>query len=78
MEKFKKNNFSLTSSVGADNESNRQHLTSIAHPNGRATPKLTQSQKLEEVRTPIYAEVIAENPGLMKEELAEMMDEMGF
>ncbi len=39
---------------------------------------LTQTQKLEEVRAPIYDEVMAENPALTKEELAEMMDEMGF
>ena len=39
---------------------------------------LTQNQKLEEVRAPIYDEVMAENPGLTREELAEMMDEMGF
>ena len=42
------------------------------------TQDLTQSQKLEEVRAPIYAEVMADNPALTKEELAEMMDEMGF
>ncbi len=78
MEKCKKNQFSLTSLVGADNESNLQHLTSSPHSTRRATSKLTQSQKLEQVRAPIYAEVIAENPGLTKEELAEMMSEMGI
>jgi hypothetical protein len=35
-------------------------------------------QKLEEVRAPIINEVLAENPGLTKDKLTEMMEEMGF
>ena len=42
---------------------------------------ITESQRLErlkDVRAPIISEVIAENPGLTKEHLTQMMDEMGF
>ena len=42
---------------------------------------ITESQRLErlkDVRAPIISEVIAENPGLTKEQLTQMMDEMGF
>ena len=35
-------------------------------------------RKLEDVRAPIINEVLAENPGLTKEKLRQMMDEMGF
>ena len=35
-------------------------------------------RKLEDVRAPIIDEVLAENPGLTKEKLRQMMDEMGF
>ena len=78
MKKYKKNQFNLTSSVGIQNESKPQHSASITHSSERATPKLSQSQKLEQVRAPIYAEVMAENTGLSREKLAEMMEEMGF
>jgi len=42
---------------------------------------ITESQRLErlqDVRAPIIAEVMAENPGLTEEQLIQMMDEMGF
>ena len=42
---------------------------------------ITESQRLErlkDVRRPIVSEVMAENPGLTKEQLIQMMDEMGF
>ena len=42
---------------------------------------ITESQRLErlkDVRRPIISEVMAENPGLTKEQLIQMMDEMGF
>ena len=41
----------------------------------------TESQRLErlkDVRRPIISEVMAENPRLTKEQLIQMMDEMGF
>lgn len=34
--------------------------------------------RLQAFREPIIAEVMAENPGLSKEQLVQMMDEMGF
>ena len=42
---------------------------------------ITEAQRLErlqDVRAPIIAEVLAENPGLTEEQLIQMMDEMGF
>ena len=39
---------------------------------------LSQRQKLEVLRGPIYQDVIDENPGLTKEQLSKTMDEMGF
>ena len=42
---------------------------------------ITESQRLErlkDVRRPIISEVMADNPGLTKEQLIQMMDEMGF
>ena len=42
---------------------------------------ITESQRLErleDVRAPIISEVMAENSGLTKEQLIQMMDEMGF
>ena len=34
--------------------------------------------RLKDVRAPIISEVMAENPGLTKKQLIQMMDEMGF
>jgi len=34
--------------------------------------------RLQAFREPIIAEVMAENPGLSREQLVQMMDEMGF
>ena len=34
--------------------------------------------RLQAFREPIIAEVMAENPGLSREQLLQMMDEMGF
>ena len=48
---------------------------------GGAENGITESQRLErlkDVRAPIISEVIAENPGLTKAQLMQMMDEMGF
>ncbi len=48
---------------------------------GSINDSKTESQRLErlkDVRAPIISEVIAENPGLTKEQLTQMMDEMGF
>ena len=39
---------------------------------------LSQREKLEVLRGPIYQDVMDENPGLTKEQLSKMMDEMGF
>ena len=42
---------------------------------------ITESERLErlkDVRRPIIAEVMADNPGLTEEQLIRMMDEMGF
>ena len=35
-------------------------------------------ERLKDVRAPIISEVMAENPGLTKEQLIQMMEEMGF
>jgi len=48
---------------------------------GDAENGLTESKRLsrlKDVRAPIISEVMAENPGLTKEQLNQMMDEMGF
>ena len=48
---------------------------------GASKNGITESERLErlkDVRAPIIAEVMAENPGLTKEQLIQMMDEMGF
>ena len=35
-------------------------------------------ERLKDVRRPIISEVMTDNPGLTKEQLIQMMDEMGF
>ena len=40
--------------------------------------ELIRLKKLDEIRKPIIEEVMAENPGLTKEQVVKMMDEMGF
>jgi hypothetical protein len=35
-------------------------------------------RRLNDVRAPVINEVMAENPGLTREQLVKMMDEMGF
>ena len=45
---------------------------------GMSVEESKRLQKLEEVRAPIINEVLAENPGLTKDKLTEMMEEMGF
>ena len=39
---------------------------------------LIRLKKLDEIRKPIIEEVMAENPGLTREQVVKMMDEMGF
>ena len=50
--------------------------------NGMSETKVdSESQRLARLqafREPIIAEVMAENPGLSREQLVQMMDEMGF
>ena len=59
--------------------SNGEEIENIAQ--GSIKTLITESQRLErlkDVRAPIISEVMAENPGLTKEQLIQMMDEMGF
>ena len=45
---------------------------------GGSEDESARLRRLEDVRAPIIEEVLAENPGLTKEQLMQMMDEMGF
>ena len=45
---------------------------------GGSKDESARLKRLEDVRAPIIEEVLAENPGLTKEQLTQMMDEMGF
>ena len=45
---------------------------------GMSDEESKRLRRLEDVRAPIIDEVLAENPGLTKVKLTEMMEEMGF
>ncbi len=56
-----------------------KEIGKIAH--GGITVPITESQRLErleDVRAPIISEAMADNSGLTKKQLIQMMDEMGF
>ena len=44
----------------------------------KSIPESQRLCRLNDVRAPIILEVMAENPGLTREQLTQMMDEMGF
>ena len=45
---------------------------------GMSDEESKRLRRLEDVRAPIIDEVLAEDPGLTKVKLTEMMEEMGF
>ena len=44
----------------------------------KANSESQRLARLQAFREPIIVEVMAENPGLSREQLVQMMDEMGF
>ena len=53
-------------------------VENIRSQNSQYIDESERIKRLNEFRKPIIDEVMAENPGLSKEQLIKMMDEMGF